>query len=430
MRSMSEVSAPRTSPAPPVASGRGLDGRLIVLGILAIYLAVVALPRALFDVDLWPRLGVPAEDTLFYDARNVAAAADCRRLGHDPLVDNPCDPTDRPMIYPRLWLLLRFVGLQQSYTTVFGGVVVLLFFVSVLFLVGRLTLRQGVLVAAALCSPAVMFAVERANMDLVLFSMMVLAVFAWQARSAVVQLLSPALVLVAAAAKLYGVFALPAFALTGHRRGRWIAAAALTMLAIYVVATADDIAKVARAPEGGLLYSFGARILIGYWYHQLVPGDWEGGTIAAQAIAVVPLLALTGGVWVACRRRFAPTGPDPEDALDGAVLAFYFGVLIYLGTFATRKNGDYRLVFLLLTLPKLLAWASSRGREPRTRLARAGLGTVLAALWLGALSPYIGPADELASWSVAAAFVALLAASVPPLRRRLGASPQESRRPP
>jgi len=426
---MSEISARPSTPASPVASRPGLDGRVVVVAILAVYFALVALPRILFDVDLWPRLGVPAEDTLFYDARNVAAAADCRRLSHDPLVDNPCDPTDRPMIYPRLWLLLRFLGLQQSHTTVFGGVVVVLFLVSVLFLMGRLTVWQGVLVAAALCSPAVMFAVERANMDLVLFSMMVLAAFAWQARSAAVQLLSAALVLVAAAAKLYGVFALPAYALTGHRRGRWIAAGSLAVLAVYVAATIDDVVKVGRAPEGGLLYSFGARILIGYLYHQVVPGEWQGGTVVAQAIAAVPLLAVLLAVWIWARRRLGPGEPPQPDTHSGALLAFHFGVLIYLGTFATRKNGDYRLVFLLLTIPQLLAWGSSSAGAPRTRLARAGLGAVLAALWMGALSPYIGPADELASWAVAGVFVALLAASVPPLRPRRGAvSPQHTHR--
>jgi hypothetical protein len=41
---------------------------------------------------------------LFYDARNVAAAADCwAALGFDPLVDNPCDPAGRVMVYPRVW---------------------------------------------------------------------------------------------------------------------------------------------------------------------------------------------------------------------------------------------------------------------------------------------------------------------------------------
>jgi hypothetical protein len=412
-----------TAPVTRVATGWRLDGRLLVLVVLAAYFTAIAVPRVLLDVDVWPALGVPSEATLFYDARNVAAAADCRRLGHDPLVDNPCDPSARPMNYPRVWLLLRFVGLHQSQTTVFGSVVVLLFLISVLLLVGRLTVRQGALVAAALCSPAVMFAVERGNMDLVLFALMVLAVFAWRARSEATRLLGPALVLVAAAAKFYAAFALPAFALTGARRARWMVAGSFALLAVYLAATADDIEKVARAPEGGLRYSFGARILLGYLYHQVVPEQWRGGMILAQAIAVVPLVVFAAAVWLWARRRLAPDEPDPPTTRSGALLAFHMGALIYLGTFATRKNGDYRLVFLLLTVPLLLAWASSGAGEARRSLARAGLGTVLAALWLGALSPYIGPADELASWAVAGVFVALLAASVPPLRRRQAGAP-------
>jgi hypothetical protein len=425
------VTAPGARSATPVTqapAGRGVDGRLLVVAMLAVYFAVVSVPRLLFDEDIWRLLGVPAESTIFYDARNVAAAADCRRLGHDPLVDNPCDPSGRPMNYPRMWLLLRFTGLHQSHTPVFGAAIVLLFITSVLFLVGRLTLRQGAIVAAALCSPAVMFAVERANMDLVLFALMVLAVVAWQARSETTRLLSPALVLVGAAAKLYGAFALPAFALSDHRRGRWITAGAVTVLAAYLALTADDIAKVARAPEGGLLYSFGARILIGHLYHQVVPSEWQGGTIVAQAIAVVPLVAVTVAVWLWARARLGPGQPDPVPTGEGTLLAFHMGTLIYLGTFATRKNGDYRLVFLLLTLPLLLAWASSRMHGPRRRVARAGLGAVLAALWLGALSPYVGPADELASWALAVLFVALLAATVPPLGRRRRGVPAEAAR--
>jgi Glycosyltransferase family 87 len=420
--------ARRAASVTQAPAGRGLDGRLLVLAVLAVYFAVVAVPRLLFDEDIWPFLGVPSESTVFYDARNVAAAADCRRLGYDPLVDNPCDPSGRPMNYPRMWLLLRFTGLHQSHTPVFGAAIVLLFIASVLFLVGRLTPRQGAVVAAALCSPAVMFAVERGNMDLVLFALMVLAVVAWRATSETTRLLSPALVLVGAAAKLYGAFALPAFALSGHRRGRWITAGAVAVLAAYLALTADDIAKVARAPEGGLLYSFGARILIGHLYHQVVPGEWQGGTIVAQAIAVVPLVAVTVAVWLWARARLGPGQPDPVRTSEGTLLAFRMGALIYLGTFATRKNGDYRLVFLLLTLPLLLAWASSRMHGPRRRVARAGLGAVLAALWLGALSPYVGPADELASWALAVLFVALLAATVPPLGRRRRGVPAEAAR--
>jgi hypothetical protein len=55
-------------------------------------------------------------------------------------------------------------------------------------------------------------------------------------------------------------------------------------------------------------------------------------------------------------------------------------------------------------------------QEPGTRdvHARRGLdGRIVAGLYASALSPFIAPWDELASWAIAGAFVALLAATVP-----------------
>jgi hypothetical protein len=69
---------------------------------VALYGLAVATARAGWEVDLWPSPGVNSAPTLFYDARSVAAA-DCWALGYDPLVDNPRDPADRVMVYPRVW---------------------------------------------------------------------------------------------------------------------------------------------------------------------------------------------------------------------------------------------------------------------------------------------------------------------------------------
>jgi hypothetical protein len=394
---------------------RHVDGRLVVIVAVAAYLAVVAVARLVWHVDLWPRLGVPSGPSLFYDARNVAAAAECRQLGYDPLVENPCDPSGRPMNYPRVWLLLRFLGLRESATLLFGAVVVLLFLTSVLLLMGRLRPSHGAVVAVAVCSPAVMLAVERANMDLVLFSVFVLAVLMWRTKATM--LLSPAVILFAAVAKLYAVFALPVFVLAGGRRVRWTVVACFAAFGIYAAATLTDIRAVSRAPEGGLLYSYGVRILAGYVYHQIVPGEWRGGTVVAQAIAVVPFLIGAAAVWLLARRRLSQMLSHAMGRWSPTLLAFHLGAFVYLGTFAARKNGDYRLVFLLLTLPQLLTWIVSESRRTRY-VARAALVTVLAALWMGSLSRYVAPVDELASWAVAAMFVALVAGSLSASRWR------------
>src|ERR671910_1388926 len=208
---------------------RGLlhDGRSVVLGCVALYLSVVTGLRALWDVDIWPRLGVPSGPSIFFDARNVAAAVECSQLGFDPLVDNPCDPWGRTMFYPRVWLLLRVAGLEQRHTLLFGAVVVTVFVLSLLLLLPRLSLAEGVVVAAGACSPAVMFAVERANMDLVIFSGLALAAVVWRRGSATAQYVAVGLVLLMAMAKLYPVGALLAFLPARRRRVAAAAAGAL-----------------------------------------------------------------------------------------------------------------------------------------------------------------------------------------------------------
>jgi hypothetical protein len=389
----------------------GFDGRAIVVSVILVYLAVVAVAYA-SGRDPWRSLGVSAAPTLFYDARNVAAAADCWAAGYDPLVENPCDPAGRVMNYPRIWVGLHFLGLTQDRTLVFGAVVVVLFLGSVLLLVGRLSIPEGVIVAVAVVSPAVMLAIERANMDLVVFVLLAGAVVAWRASDRMSPLLAPALVLVAAIAKLYASFALPAFALTGRRRMLWVVAAAIVVMAAYLTWTFDDFRIVMQAPEGGLLYSFGARILIGDLYHRWFPSEWAYGSLLAQLIAAAPVVIVSVLMWSWARRHLPRLSPL-ERAMP-TVLAFDLGALTYLGSFVTRKSGDYRLVVLLLTLPLLMRWAGDRP-SMRTGFARAALIAVLAGLWLGALSPYIGPWDELASWAVAAALVPLLAVIVPPL---------------
>ena len=45
------------------------------------------------------------------------------------------------------------------------------------------------------------------------------------------------------------------------------------------------------------------------------------------------------------RRRLWPVLWDPAAWRRPEFLAFHLGAFVYLGTFVTRKNGDYRLVF-------------------------------------------------------------------------------------
>jgi hypothetical protein len=390
------------------------DGRLVMLTALSVYVLAVALAWQIWQVNLWPWLGVPPGPSVFFDARNVLAAVECHRLGYDPLIENPCDPWQRPMFYPRVWLALQWFGLDQSHTNAFGAVIALLCVASLCLLLGKISVGEGSVFALAVCSPAVMFAFQRGNMDVLLFAVLAGSVVLWHRGTPASRVLSPTVVLLAAFGKLYPVFGLAAYFVLGSRRAAMAAAACCIVFLLYAAITFQDVLTVARTATQGQYYSYGARILLGLVYHAVVGQNWEGGSMLAQGLTLIPVAASLGGLWFGARRLFAPA-PGAEPPRTGLLLGFYLGALIYLGTFMVFKNYDYRLVYLLLVLPQLCTWLSygQPGNQLR-RLAGLGLGCVLLELWIGALSEPLGLADELVSWALAGLLVALVAATASP----------------
>jgi hypothetical protein len=140
---------------------------------------------------------------------------------------------------------------------------------------------------------------------------------------------------------------------------------------------------------------------------------WAGPGAVKQLLAVVPVGFLAVVIVTRVRRRLVASNHD--QVVDSAsFVAFYAGALIYLGTFAIANNFDYRLVFLLLTFPQLLQWAS----EPAhglSSLAVVTLAAIVLLLWVGSLWRWLNLWDELASWALAGLFVALIAATMPSL---------------
>jgi hypothetical protein len=390
-----------------------VDGRIFLAGAIGIYFLVVAIPRAGWGIDIWPRLGVPSGPSLFFDTRNLTAALECRRLGFDPLVESPCDPWGRPLNYPRVWLVLRWLGLNQSHTVPLALFFIALFLFSIFVLVGRVSVGRGMLISVAVCSPSVMFAVERANMDIVVFTVLVLGVVVWRFRERWGGIASPLLVLLAATAKIYPVFGLPAYLFVRRREAAITALVCSAAFAVYALVTIGDIEAIARIAPQGEYHSFGARILPAAIYHEFVPDRWQGGDITKQLVAVIPLMIGGALLWLAGRRRL----PEPDETHDSPTrLAFYLGSMIFLGTFAVGNNFDYRLVFMILMLPQLFEWAGEAPRDPRGGLAATTIAVVLFLLWIGALSEPLALTDEVVTWAAVGSLLALLGASVPRLR--------------
>ena len=85
-----------------------LDGRFLLLAILIVYFTPILI--AVFSPDYsrlwnsrWIYPFIPKMLPLFADMRVITAGSECIRLGYDVLVENPCDPWNREMNYPRIW---------------------------------------------------------------------------------------------------------------------------------------------------------------------------------------------------------------------------------------------------------------------------------------------------------------------------------------
>ena len=386
-----------------------IDGRVLAVALVASYLGVVATARLGFGVDLWPWLGVPSHELAFVDALNVASGAECTRLGHDVLVDNPCDPLGRPLNYPRVWLLFSVVGMDPSWAGPLGATIVVVFLLSVWTLAGRLTLGEAVVYAAAVCAPAVMFGVERGQVDLVVFALVVAAVVAWR-RSTRGSWFSPALVAGAAVAKLFPAVGLAAFLLARQRRAALAAVGAGVVVVAYLLATLPDVRAIGQVTPQGQHYAYGARILMAALGRGVDAQAWEALGVARQVVAMTPLLLVAVVAWWRWRRSalLQALTPGASSGPDGwRLLSFHLGALTYVGTFATANNWDYRLVFLLLCLPQLLAWAR-QGPSPQRAVGRATTAGVLVQLWLGGIAGYRTVADEVWSWALAVILLVLL----------------------
>ena len=337
----------------------------VVLGMLCGYFALLL---ALGGHDHWRTLGVPAVDPTFLDLRSVTSGWDCVREYGSTWPSNPCDPYGRPENYPRMWIAASVIGLGQDDTEIIGFSLAIVFLLTaILVLSPHAPLWDAVIYGLALCSPAVMMGVERGNVDIGLFCLV--------AASALVMRRVPygapvasALILVSAVLKLFPIAAVGMLARLPRRLALICVPSVVGLFAVYATATFRDIQTIERVLPQSDDDTYGMHIL----------GGWLGRLSGAGRVWDTALIVLAIALAIAFRRTLRDqldTGPLRE--LD----LFWAGAGIYIATFALGRSSDYRLVFLLLTIPQLASWASARRALPISTLCG-----VLLTLWL--LTPW------------------------------------------
>jgi len=188
----------------------GIVGRYPAASLFLLAHLLFAASLAIYGWDrTWLTLGFVELPPHFTDLRTIAAAPEAMARGLDPLVENPTDPLNRPMNYPRIWAYMaQYMHLNVPGLTVVGGAFWLLFIVSVLIVmrVSGPEWRSNRYVLLLALSSASWFPLHQGNNDLLIFFLVVVGLFAFASCKSC----SLAMVGLATLLKVYPVVLFPA----------------------------------------------------------------------------------------------------------------------------------------------------------------------------------------------------------------------------
>jgi hypothetical protein len=363
----------------------------------------------------------------FLDLQIILASVECWQRGIDVYVNNSCDVLHRAFGYSPLWL--RFVILPgKKWTNPLGLCLTISFFLTLALLPPPRSGSELPVRLVATISPVTAYAVERANIDLLMF-MLATAAGVLLLRPLRKRVVAYAMIIIAGLLKIYPLVLM---VLTLRERTRvflWVnGVAAAVVLATYIYFHTETGKMVAN------IYSF--RGTIGAHYLADGIAEMVGATLRPGfsfhlvkfAIYLALFLAMAG--WFFCMVRWRDfrislarlPEPDKMFLLIGAAL---IGICFF-----TISNNGYRAIPLLFTLPGLITMAHITDDTRVRKAAMLAYMLVVALTWEGfftsdglfrqILASWIGNAAsasvvrflrflyQIAWWQVATFFIAIM----------------------
>lgn len=344
---------------PDALRPRLLFATAVLMGVFATMLA----PRILTV------LGIPDFGLWFLDSHAILAANDAVTAQLNPFDSIPFDVMKRRHVYSEWWLHLRDVGLTRHHNFIFGGACVIGFLAVALASLRPRSFGAAAYFAAITLSAPVLLAVNRANNDLVIFTVLGAPLLLLGERNALWKLtLVCAALLVGTGLKYYPVVAILAVAIMepASKRAWWLTGVSGLAAGAILWSERASIAR-GRFPIPESLHVFGSPEL---WR------DLHLGTATTFALSAGLLLAAAG--WLV--RRGVTSGLNQVDA--GSTRErwmFAVGALLLTGCFLAGTSFAYRMIFALWLCPWL--WHQIK-QGPNAGVARLAAWLLLLIVWL------------------------------------------------
>jgi hypothetical protein len=345
----------------------GLFGALAALWLVG--------PQSLY-VALLTASGIGVGKVPFLDLHAVTAAIECHARGIDVYLADPCDILGRPHAYSPLWLDLAPGFLRDQDAAWLGAGLDLLVILCLPLIMRPRSLAELGVFLLATTSTMVAYALERANIDIVIFLLVVGAGVLY--RRPRLGGVSYALCVIGACLKYYPLVGL---ILLVRERGRTLLlplAGVAAALAGFVLVYAGELRVALRnIPAAASVYtdSFSARNLPAGIVDLL---SWSpgAGRLVAAAIFLLLLYSAAGRAWRMSRVLAATddAAPEPE------ATCLFLGATLVLFCFLASENVGYRGILFLLVLPGLVARRRAAA-ETQRRWLSAMIAAVLVVMW-------------------------------------------------
>jgi hypothetical protein len=330
----------------------------------ACFLAAIVYPKIFWE------LGIIAMYPTFSDLIAILAAGEADQLGWDVFASNPLDPLNRPHVYGPWWLVVGKMGLVRADAWWLGLLLISLFIATAVAVLRPSNGRMLFPALGLMISPPVFLALERCNNDLVIFILLVAAVWFVTRQWRAGMLAGCGLIVLAAALKLYPLVALPALAVRAASRRcvLWLVAGTGVVCVLVVLDSLAAYQKVMEiAPQPITIFAYGAKLIL----HTIREFPLERSSILIGGVPTVLVSLWVSWRW---RREFWQLVPTTGFTAGCFVAGSLAWILCYMST----TSFPYRL--LLLLLPARL-WLAREGSGQTNMAVRFQLGVTLLFFW-------------------------------------------------
>jgi hypothetical protein len=304
----------------------------------------------------WEQLKVPMNTWgPWEDSKFMAYNVDCTLNGANPY-RTVCAPGDRAYNYPPIWLKLNHLGVHAQSGPALGWILASLTVLSYLLVLRTRTMFSAlcVLIAIIPANP-LLLALERGNSDqAILFLLTVTFFVASRLPQSRQNLLRGATVICLTVLKIYPVAT--AISLLRGRRGIWmVLGCGVASVALLIRTAGYDLVEVFHETPSELVATFGVIPAL-YWAGRLVHLDLASWVVlhrTADFCIGVTLFACFAALGALSPERVEQFLPPVRIGLfrDSLALAC---TGIYCFAFVGGANYDYRLIFLIPVLARLL----------------------------------------------------------------------------